>query len=70
MIGDVGQNSGTSATQGTVKPTVIGWLVFLFGLYFLNKSQTGHTLIFWGLMLIAIYLLVGNYRRIVPLLEK
>lgn len=53
-----------------MKFTLIGWLVCLFALYLVNKTKTGHTLIYWGLILIAAYLFLGNYNRILPVITK
>lgn len=52
------------------KLTVIGWIAFLMILYMINKTKTGHVVIYWGLVAVAIFLLIGNYKRIVPILEK
>lgn len=50
--------------------TVIGWIVFLLILYGVNKTTYGHQLIYYGLVLILIFLFVGNYNRILPILTK
>ena len=59
-----------NAIGGGSQLTLIGWIVFLFSLFLINKTKTGHAFIFWGLALIAAYLLVANYRRIIPVLDK
>jgi hypothetical protein len=53
-----------------MKFTLIGWIVGLFALYLFNKTRTGHTLIYWGLILIAVFLFLGNYDRILPIITK
>lgn len=50
--------------------TLLGWILFLFGLVLINKTKTGHTLIFYSLLLILVFLLVGNYRRIMSVIIK
>jgi hypothetical protein len=52
------------------KPTIIGWILALFLLYAWNKTRTGHTILFWGLSLICIFLLIRNYKRVIPLVSK
>lgn len=66
-------SNGVTVASGDYKPgqiTLVGWLIFLFGMYMINRSKTGHTLIFWSLTVIAIFLLVGNYKRIMPIIRK
>jgi hypothetical protein len=50
--------------------TLVGWIIFLMFLYMLNRTRVGHSLIYWMLVLIAVYLFVGNYKRILPVVVK
>lgn len=50
--------------------TVLGWFVFLLLLYGWNRTKTGHEIIYFGLVLIFIFLLSRNWERIKPVLVK
>lgn len=51
-------------------PSLIGWIIFLSLMYFVNKTGTGHKILFYTLLLILIYLLVFNYQRIGKIMTK
>lgn len=51
-------------------PSLIGWIIFLSLMYFVNKTGTGHKILFYTLLLILIYLLVFNYQRIGNIMTK
>jgi len=44
--------------------TVTGWFVFIILLYVLSKTKMGYSVIYYGLLLILLLLLVGNYKAI------
>jgi hypothetical protein len=52
------------------KPTFLGWVVLLVLLYAWNKTKIGHEILFYGMALIVLFLFVGNYQRILPVLFK
>lgn len=50
--------------------TLLGWAVLLMLLYAVNKTKTGHTLLYFSMVLIVLFLFLFNYQRILPLLTK
>ncbi|MCF8567009.1 hypothetical protein LLE49_20010 [Alicyclobacillus tolerans] len=44
--------------------TLVGWFVFLLLLYAWSKTNMGHEVIYYGLVLILILLLVRNYQYV------
>lgn len=44
--------------------TFFGWAVFLLLLYLASKTDKGYHLIYYGLMLILVFLLVNHYKQI------
>lgn len=57
-------------TTSTTHFTFIGWAVILLLLFALNKTKVGHTLIYWGLVLILMFLFLNNYQRIQAVMIK
>lgn len=56
-------NGGTvTASNGRI--TVVGWFIFLGGLYLVSKSRSGYNIIYYSLLLILVLLVVGNYKAI------
>lgn len=52
------------------KLNFLGWGVLLLGLYAINKSNMGHEVIFYSMVLIVLFLFTYNYKRIMPVLTK
>lgn len=50
------------------KMTWLGLAVVLLLLYAANKTRRGHLIIFYGMLLILIFLFLSNYQKILPLL--
>lgn len=44
--------------------TFVGWIIFLGFMYLLTKSRAGYNLVFYGLVLILVLLMVGQYKAI------
>lgn len=61
--------STPTATTGK-KLNFLGWSVLLLGLYAINKTSTGHEIIYLSMILIMIFLFSHNYDRIMPRLTK
>lgn len=60
---------GASPTTGK-KLNFLGWAVLLLGLYAINKTSTGHEILYLSMVLIVLFLFIYNYERIMPHLTK
>lgn len=54
----------------TKKLNFLGWSVLLLGLYAINKTSTGHEILYLSMVLIVLFLFIYNYERIMPHLTK
>lgn len=44
--------------------TVVGWAIVLFVLYLWSKTKMGDHIIYYGLILIGLFLVINNYQRL------
>lgn len=58
-----------STTTATYR-FVLGWILMLTILALINKSRTGHVIIYYGLLLCIFLVLVTEYKQIAPLLSS
>lgn len=66
VVNTAAQTKPFTALKGN--PTLLGWGVFLLAMYALNETSTGHEFIFYTLVLIVLFLFIGNYNTILPYL--
>lgn len=67
--------SSTPATElaSTQDPTfswLLGWLLFIILLVLLSRTTLGHMLVYYGLLLVLIFLLVTQYKFIAATLGQ
>lgn len=51
-------------------PSLIGWIVFLWLAFILDKTKAGHVIIFYVLVLVLVFLFTGNASRIIKVVTK
>ena len=67
---NAGSNTGTSdpANSGVKKPSAYSWLiawgVLLAALTLINRTKLGHAAIYYGLVLMLVFVILSNYRFI------
>ena len=65
-----GTNQGGTATgtQGAQAPStyrwILGWILLIALLAFANQTETGHTILYYALVLVLVFLLVTQYQFI------
>lgn len=53
-----------------MKPTTLGWLIFLVALYYISKYPTGKRIIHYVLLLVLVVLVAGNAARIQKIMMR
>lgn len=57
--------------MGNELPTyqfVAGWMLLILILMFINKTRLGHVIIYYGLMMLILTILIGEYKVLAPLI--
>lgn len=57
-------------TKNLSNYTPLGLIVFFLVLYLFSRTDEGHDVIYFGLVLILIFLVVSHYNTLLPLLVK
>lgn len=72
MIAVEGVGGGAAPTSAGSSPKLnfLGWGVLLLALYAWNGTKLGHTVLYYGMFLIVLFLFVFNYNRIMPAITK
>jgi cell division protein FtsW (lipid II flippase) len=45
---------------------VVGWFLMIIVLTLINRTRTGHVIIYYALLLMILFVLVVEYKQIVP----
>ena len=56
-------------TEANTFQFVASWLMFFVILIALNQTRIGHVAIYYGLLLLILFILVTEYRQITPFLN-
>lgn len=57
-------------TEASTFQFLLGWVLLLIILFFINKSRLGHVIIYYSLLLLILFLIVVEYKQIAPILAS